>query len=127
MEIFSNKWKKYNEIQLTKNKMDLNNWKLKIIHAFLVRQRQWKIINESMILHEIIWIIINGKMFHWNTPATECFSHGRALSCWHSWNLLSIPYESTAPSSGIHIKQMTYMRSKLFNERSHTKSLKYST
>ena len=32
MVIFYKKWKKYNEIQLTKNKMDLNNRKLKIIH-----------------------------------------------------------------------------------------------
>ena len=33
MEIFYKKWKKYNEIQLTKNKMDLNNRKItKIIH-----------------------------------------------------------------------------------------------
>ena len=29
MAIFYKKWKKYNEIQLTKNKMDLNNRKMK--------------------------------------------------------------------------------------------------
>ena len=29
MVIFYKKWKKYNEIQLTKNKMDLNNRKMK--------------------------------------------------------------------------------------------------
>ena len=29
MVIFDKKWKKYNEIQLTKNKMDLNNQKMK--------------------------------------------------------------------------------------------------
>ena len=29
MVIFYNKWKKNNEIQLTKNKMDLNNQKMK--------------------------------------------------------------------------------------------------
>ena len=34
---------------------------------------------------------------------------------------------SPAASSGIHGKQKTYKLSKLFNERSHTKSLKYST
>ena len=28
MVIFYKKWKKYNEIQLTKNKMDLNNQKM---------------------------------------------------------------------------------------------------
>ena len=28
MAIFYKKWKKYNEIQLTKNKMDLNNRKM---------------------------------------------------------------------------------------------------
>ena len=27
------RWKKYNEFQLTKNKTDLNNQKLKIIHS----------------------------------------------------------------------------------------------
>ena len=32
MVIFYKKWKKYNEIQLTKNKMDLNNRKIIIIH-----------------------------------------------------------------------------------------------
>ena len=30
MVIFYNKWKKFNKIQLTKNKMDLNNLKIKI-------------------------------------------------------------------------------------------------
>ena len=29
MMVFYNIWKKYNEIQLTKNKMDLNNRKMK--------------------------------------------------------------------------------------------------
>ena len=29
MVIFDTKWKKYNEIQLKKNKMDLNNQKMK--------------------------------------------------------------------------------------------------
>ena len=28
MVIFCKKWKKYNEVQLTKNKMDLNIWKM---------------------------------------------------------------------------------------------------
>ena len=32
MLILCKRWKKYNEFQLTKNKMDLNNRKLKIIH-----------------------------------------------------------------------------------------------
>ena len=32
MVLFYKIWKKYNEIQLTKNKMDLNNRKLQIIH-----------------------------------------------------------------------------------------------
>ena len=32
MVIFYKKWKKYNEFQLTKNKMDFNTLKLKIIH-----------------------------------------------------------------------------------------------
>ena len=31
MVFFNKKWKKYNEIQLTKNKMDLNNQKWKLI------------------------------------------------------------------------------------------------
>ena len=35
--------------------------------------------------------------------------------------------EYTAASSGIHGKQKTYKLSKLFNERLHTKSLKYDT
>ena len=32
MLVLYKRWKKHNEIQLTKNKMDLNNRKLKIIH-----------------------------------------------------------------------------------------------
>ena len=36
------------------------------------------------------------------------------------------PIESTAASSGIHGEQKTYKLSKLFIERLHTKSLKYS-
>ena len=32
MLVLYKKWKKYNEFQLTKNKIDLNNWKLKMIH-----------------------------------------------------------------------------------------------
>ena len=32
MLVLYKKWKKCNEFQLTKNKMDLNNQKLKIIH-----------------------------------------------------------------------------------------------
>ena len=32
MLVLYKRWKKYNEFQLRKNKMDLNNRKLKIIH-----------------------------------------------------------------------------------------------
>ena len=32
MLVLCKRWKKYNEFQLTDNKMDLNNQKLKIIH-----------------------------------------------------------------------------------------------
>ena len=32
MVVFYKKWKKYNKIQLTKNKMDLDNGKQKIIN-----------------------------------------------------------------------------------------------
>ena len=32
MVVLYKRWKKYNEFQLTKNKMDLNNRKCKIIH-----------------------------------------------------------------------------------------------
>ena len=32
MSVLYKSWKKYNEFQLTKNKIDLNTWKWKIIH-----------------------------------------------------------------------------------------------
>ena len=33
MEEFDKIWNKYNEIQLTKNEIDMNNQKIKIIHS----------------------------------------------------------------------------------------------
>ena len=38
MLVVYKKWKKYNEFQLTKNKMDLNNRKWKIIHPPLIEE-----------------------------------------------------------------------------------------
>ena len=35
MVVFNKRWKKHNEIQLTKNKMDLNNPKIKNLQAQL--------------------------------------------------------------------------------------------
>ena len=60
MVIFYKKWKKYNEIQLTKNKMDWKDRKRKIIHPPLLKYSNG--IFKSSSMWEIKYLQINGLL-----------------------------------------------------------------
>ena len=63
-----------------------------------------------------------------NIPGAEL----NTLSCWYSWSLLLFPYQSTAASSGIHVRQKIYKLSKQLaidydlNNRNYNNTLLYN-
>ena len=60
MEIFHKKWKKYDEIQLIKNKMDLNIRKITNLHPPQISHINEKLIFQKF-MHEIFYSIFISK------------------------------------------------------------------